>query len=152
MKYTLFTAKIVIVMMIMNGCAGVQTVPLPESLAALRPDSNCPHESRAGGWDIKAQLLKTPEATYLAMYFDPHYILEHEPEVNLLAGSAVYEGQNEKIYYYRLGTLPKGNFIGTISFRTPMRSRFPGGHLADQIVTLRMERRSSSDCLKLIER
>jgi hypothetical protein len=133
------------------SCATTPDSPPPSGIFELNPDVDCPHESQAGGWEMKARLFEMDDISYLAVYFDPGFRLTREPQVSVKTGFPVFLKQTGKVYYYRLGRVPRTRTVGWISFRTPARNRV-GNEFVDNIVTLILERREITDCLRLIRR
>jgi hypothetical protein len=124
--------------------------PNLDQLFAIRPDQTCERESAAAGWDLRAKLTELKGETYLVLHFDAGFNLVREPSVELKAGFAVLEGQNDHTYVYKVGKLPNGREIAVVSFPTPARQRM-GNENVNQIIRLSLERRENQDCLRVIE-
>jgi hypothetical protein len=144
MKQSVHLFVIIAVCRVLSGC--VHSPPLPVELVQLDPWQDCPHESRAGGWQIRAHLLENAGESYLAVVFNPGFVLQRPPMVSIKSGFAVLAEQRENRYYYRLGKLPNSRLIGKFSFNTPDRR-----NQMDEMITLTMERRKNSACVRFIE-
>lgn len=149
MKHAISIVILLSFVMLFAGCATAPKGPLPEGLKALNPGADCPREPQAGGWDIKAQLVEVDTVNYLALYFEPGFHLQKEPDVRLRTGFAVFEERDGNTYYYRLGKLPNVKTIGSVSFTTPVRKR-AGREFVDERIKLKLERKEDSDCLRII--
>ncbi len=130
---------------------------LPEAVKKLDPETMCPAEGEARGWDIRGYLITVDDTDYLALYFDPGFNVRREPWMKLKAGSAVFVEKEGTTYFYRLGKTFGGKQLGRLSFdtRTPEvePAPIPGleKKLSDKVITMDMERRGDSPCLRLIE-
>ena len=131
---------------------------LPEAVKKLDPETMCPTEGEARGWDIRGYLITADETDYLALYFDPGFTVVREPWIELKAGSAVFVEKEGSTYFYRMGKTFGGKQLGRLSFdtRTPEGGVVPilgpDKKLGDKIITMDMERRGDKPCLRLIER
>ena len=150
MKNIFLFLPIALIALLATGCATTsQTVP--EAMMQIKPDTECSREAQADGWDIKAQLFEQNGENYMALYFNPDFSMTREPDVKLVAGMAVYLGQDGDTYYYRLGKLPAGRTIGTVIFESKTRNR-RYGEMMDKDAQLILERREGSDCIKIVAR
>ena len=152
MKYFLRIPVILLsAAVILGGCAkNIKTIPVPDAVMNLNPALACAKDGQGSIWDLRAQLYETPDNAYLVFYLDTGFTLVQEPDVNLRAGFAVFEFENEHTYTYRLGKLPKSKRIGIVSFPTPVRERV-GRETVNKIVRLALERRPGTDCLRVTE-
>lgn len=133
------------------GCAHAPVPEPPAELFAIDPETACPHESLAGGLDIKAVLYETPDTNYLVLYFNAPKSTVVEPRLKLRTGFPVFIRQAGNVYYYRLGKLPKGKKVGEVWYPTHLRARARGG-MVDELQGVDLERRDGTNCLKVIEK
>ncbi len=147
MKTLIILVCILMAPVVWAGDAGHPPEKVPEEILNIHPELDCAIWGQAGGYDLRGEICKSADESYLILYVHPEIKLDREPNIDIHTGFAIYAGKLDQRYFYRLGKLPKFKDIGSISFPAPAVNK-EGPR--DQLEAFDMERITDSHCLKLI--